>query len=115
MRRWLAILFLLILPLQSSWAAVSLYCQHENGAAAEHLGHHAHPHQAGADDASGTEGSGSDSDCSFCHAASCMVLPVGTSIPPFGIALALPRAEPRPWPLAGLPAEPERPKWRLPA
>ena len=46
MRKWLAIVLLVFLPLQFSWAAVASYCQHETGAAAKHFGHHAHQHKA---------------------------------------------------------------------
>ena len=46
MRRWLMILILLCMPLQFSLAAVSAYCEHENGSTAQHAGHH---HEADAD------------------------------------------------------------------
>ena len=39
MRRWIAI-FILILPLQFSWAAVASYCQHASQRTA--IGHHEH-------------------------------------------------------------------------
>ena len=42
MRRWLAILLLVCLPLQFSWAAVADYCMHESGETADHVGHHDH-------------------------------------------------------------------------
>lgn len=42
MRRVLAILLLLSLTLQSVWGAAEPYCQHEQGRAAQHLGHHVH-------------------------------------------------------------------------
>ncbi|MFT3758232.1 hypothetical protein [Thauera sp.] len=116
MRRWLSILFLLMLPLQFSWAAVSAYCQHETGAAADHLGHHAHSHQAGADETAGGEGSGFDPDCGFCHAGSCTtVLSADLSVVPASIVAVLPGGELRTWLPAGLSAEPERPKWSRPA
>ena len=70
MRRTLAIFLLVFLPLQLAWAAAGTYCQHENGAAASHFGHHAHEHKASSDQ--GTPDpiqSGSiDSDCNVCHA-----------------------------------------------
>ena len=44
MRRWIAI-FILMLPLQFSWAAVASYCQHESEPAKTgHIGHHEHKH-----------------------------------------------------------------------
>lgn len=45
MKRLFAILLMLILPLQWSYAAVADYCQHEEVVAAQdHFGHHAHKH-----------------------------------------------------------------------
>lgn len=73
MRRWLAILMLVLLPLQSSWAAVAAYCGHENGQQARHLGHHEHRHadqaKVGNDSAPADRSapSGFDFDCGHCH------------------------------------------------
>src|SRR3989344_5090250 len=53
MRRFVALLLLVLLPLQAVWAAAAPYCQHEGGAA----GHH-----------DGTNGAGAEhSDCHVCH------------------------------------------------
>lgn len=71
MRRWLPILLLTLLPLQLSWAAVSVYCQHETDAAAQHFGHHEHQHNADdkAKDDNGPKTLGAvDADCPTCHA-----------------------------------------------
>lgn len=71
MRRWLSILLLALLPLQLSWAAVSVYCQHETGAAAQHFGHHEHQHHADdkAKDNNAPRTLGAvDADCPTCHA-----------------------------------------------
>ena len=112
MRRWLSILFLLVLPLQFSWAAASAYCQHETGAAASHLGHHAHPHQADSASTADGEGSGVAPDCSFCHALGCMTVPsADVGVVPASIVAVLPDGELRTWLPAGLASEPERPKW----
>lgn len=66
MKRLIAVLLALLLPLQLSWAAVGEYCQHESSPqAAQHFGHHAHVHTD-----EGTKDGGKtaiDSDCSFCH------------------------------------------------
>lgn len=115
MRRWFAILFLLFLPIQLSWAAVSAYCEHEAGAAADHLGHHEHKHQSEVNDESWPKGDGVDVDCSFCHAASCTALPSGTGLPTLDLAIATIRGGAQVWLLAGHFSEPERPKWRQPA
>mgnify|MGYP000087147540 CR=1 FL=1 len=42
MRKALAIFLMLTLMLQSVWGAAEPYCQHEEGAAAHHIGHHLH-------------------------------------------------------------------------
>ncbi len=78
--RCLVCVFLLIwFPFQISWAAVSSYCQHESGAAAQHFGHHDHVHHASAaDDHGGSDHKGKaghsqngsvDNDCASCHLA----------------------------------------------
>lgn len=115
MRRWLAILFMVILPLQLGWAAVSAYCQHESGAAANHLGHHDHHHQVAGGDEPGSKAAGTDYDCSFCKAAGCTALPSDAGTSSAGILTTLAVAPPSIDLLAGHPSEPERPKWRLPA
>ncbi|WP_167758753.1 DUF2946 family protein [Zemynaea arenosa] len=77
MRRFFAILLLLIVPLQFSWAAASIACTHESGKGSMHFGHHIHVHKAHSEtkDDKGAGGAakkppGSDSDCPFCHAFS---------------------------------------------
>ncbi|APR05285.1 hypothetical protein [Thauera chlorobenzoica] len=99
----------------TQWAAVSAYCEHEAGAAADHLGHHEHKHQGEVDDESWPKGGGVDVDCSFCHAASCTALPSGTGLPTLDLAIATIRGGAQVWLLAGHFSEPERPKWRQPA
>ncbi len=48
MRRFIAIVLLLFLPLQAIWAAAEPYCQHEQTQGASqaslHVGHHTHSH-----------------------------------------------------------------------
>lgn len=116
MRRWLAILLLVFLPFQFSWAAVAGYCQHETGAAAQHFGHHDHKHQAdanqdGSPDAK-TLGGGIDGDCVACHA--------GCTAAIFSI-VTLPATTAASFAISWLPgnisepplAHPERPNWYL--
>jgi hypothetical protein len=94
--RLLSIAMFLLLPLQVTWAAISPYCQHEVGLAAQHLGHHEHNHdhsdqylvgensqdqtaidqvlvqENGSSDAnikSATVNDGLDSDCGTCHSS----------------------------------------------
>ncbi len=63
--RKLIIFFLIVLPLQWSTAAVAAYCQHETESKAQqHVGHHAHDHQASADlGGSDPADSDFDADC----------------------------------------------------
>lgn len=78
MRRWLAILMLVLLPLQFSWAAVAVYCGHESDQQAQHLGHHEHQHAGQADPGQDSGPSdaqaGFDFDCGHCH-GTCASMP----------------------------------------
>lgn len=113
MYRWSAILLLVFLPFQFTWAALASYCQHETGAAAQHFGHHDHKHQANSDQKTQDNQSpiaGIDGDCTGCH-ASCVTAMVG-KMPSVHIATI---ATGLPWPpdfLTSPPNEqPERPNW----
>ncbi len=69
---------LLMLAFQFSWSAISAYCMHESGVAAQHLGHH--QHKPVADDQSGYEKLASSDDgkpastkkAAHSHCASCV-------------------------------------------
>ena len=82
MRRLLLVLIMLIVSLQSTWAAVGTLCAHESGSSAKHLGHHEHRHDADAvntaavdipvafsDDVSDVEHARAayHADCATCH------------------------------------------------
>jgi hypothetical protein len=69
MKRLALIFLMLLLPLQSVWAAASAYCQHEQGVATQHFGHHTHQHKASADrnDGTGKSPLNVHADCSSCH------------------------------------------------
>ena len=79
MRRFVAFLLISLIGFQTSWAAVTSYCQHEQGAAARHVGHHEHQHHhkslinavedAQQNSQQNLASAGVDFDCSFCHAA----------------------------------------------
>jgi hypothetical protein len=70
-KKLLIILMLLVLPFQFSWATVAVYCQHEQGATAQHFGHHNHQHHGKADQPDHKEKlSQVHNDCGYCHAAS---------------------------------------------
>lgn len=114
MRRILAILLLVLMPLQAGWAAASAYCQHETGAAAAHFGHHEHQHHSGDGGREPAKSAGADPDCGACHASASFTLPhlAGVS------ALPLPMAPPPSFILPALPehaSAPERPNWLAPA
>lgn len=77
MKRWLLILLMWVLPLQLSFAAVAPYCAHEEGAAAQHFGHHSHKHQdADGHDQHKGKLPGADPDCDYCHHAGGAALPM---------------------------------------
>lgn len=119
MRRCFAVLLLVLLPLQFSWAAVANYCGHETGAAADHLGHHDHASHdhgrevAGPGDQDNTDSpssSESSFDCGHCHGHCVGMIDAVSSLEP-----QVPGSSP---PRLGdstlaehAPAQPERPQW----
>lgn len=115
MRRWIALLLLVLLPAQPLWAAVSAYCQHAGGSERQHLGHHAHEHQvASGVNAPGQPGTGWDADCADCHTGCLNVLAATASVlgaTPGGQLCELATIIPASLP----PARPERPQWPVPA
>lgn len=112
MRRLFAILLLMLLPVQFSWASAAAYCQHETGRQAWHVGHHEHDAQPPCHDASGGQkhAAGIDHDCGACHAAAGLALvaelhvalPLFAAVAADGYRAALSSAPP------GIP---ERPNW----
>lgn len=73
MRRFVIILLLLVVQLQSVWGAAASYCGHETAVdVPKHFGHHDHEHQGvsvkeAASDDSANELEVIDSDCESCH------------------------------------------------
>lgn len=119
MRRWLTVLLLVLLPLQSSWAAVATYCTHETGAAADHVGHHDHASHAHGgkvadpSDERSTEAPSapaSSLDCGHCHGYSVGLLEVPPSLEPLAHGIAPARLGDAPC-AEHVPAQPERPQW----
>ncbi|MES2237179.1 MAG: hypothetical protein V4500_05425 [Pseudomonadota bacterium] len=115
MLKRLVLLFLLVvMPLQMAWAVPSVsYCQHEQGAAAKHIGHHAHQHQDGGKFKGKIPG-GVDDDCAYCHLGGVILPP---ALHPIFAAL-LPSINSSSFleVMSSVPArEPERPKWTLAA
>lgn len=119
MRRWIAIVLLVFLPLQLSWAAVANCCGHEAGTPAAHVGHLDHEglghpdHGVDPDQTvtlDGTVSGDSDLDCGHCQGyfaglpgvACGFIAQAHRHAPP--AAGAAPRAE-------RAVAPPERPQW----
>lgn len=71
MHRLVAILILILLPVQWTFAAVGSYCRHEAAVAAKsHVGHHEHEHEHAKPvkaDGKGDSGTFEDQDCPTCH------------------------------------------------
>lgn len=117
-RRLLAIVLLVLLPLQFSWAAVASYCEHETSVDDGHLGHHEHPHHrdaapdADSDRTADSTAGTIDVDCGHCHGhcTGLLALPDGV---PGGLTTAPPRASADEAGGAHAPARPERPQWAV--
>ena len=117
MRRWLTAMLLVLLPLQSFWAAAATYCAHEQGAASQHFGHHEHRHHGTAAKADGAEAdarnalAGDDLDCACCHLSCAQPLVSAVSVP-----VVAPRERwaptPPPWRETVVILVIERPNWR---
>nr|WP_288119585.1 cobalt-zinc-cadmium resistance protein [Thiomonas sp.] len=110
-KRLLFVLLMLILSLQAVWAAANAYCQHEQGAATQHFGHHAHRHQAADKSDSGNiPASGFHGDCASCHFGAVGV--ATSSLDMLPSAPASPAVSPENNFLLSIFLEgPERPKW----
>ncbi len=121
MRRLLAIVLLVLLPLQFSWAAVASYCKHETQADAEHFGHHEHQHHGNttvdADPAVDPQAEGDttlgamDVDCGHCHGHCSVMLTLSAGLVGM-LAAAPPGACADEAGGAQAPTQPERPQWR---
>jgi len=113
MRRWLLIFLVVLLPMQLSWAAVASYCQHESGAAVQHLGHHEHQHKAdaGRADSDNPKAVGAnDADCGICHAGCATVILEPVALLP--VAVSLDTGSTHPVLISSPPPSlPERPNW----
>ena len=66
MKKVFVIIFMLFIGLQTSFAAVASYCQHEQSSTS-HPGHHDHEHKS--DSEITGSNSANDSDCGTCHLA----------------------------------------------
>jgi cytochrome c553 len=113
-KRLLLILLLTILPLQYSWAAAAVYCQHEREHSV-HFGHHGHQHQAQAETKDKSDDGSSikvHADCVTCHGGSVgiMMMPLESGLhQPLAVANT---ANPNLL-VSTFPPRPERPQWSL--
>ena len=105
MKRFFAILLMLVLPLQFSFAAASVYCANEANVTVEHYGHHAHESEQLPPDLDTTQKATGDTECGACHLGCAKlqtaVLALGTpdSILPAEVAPLLSTAQYQPSPL----------------
>lgn len=119
MRRWLNIILLVLMPLQFTWVAAAIYCQHESASEVSHFGHHEHPqgdnaHHGLAKKSNGEDKSGKlavDGDCDFCHfGAKPLFVPGG--VPDLAGAQIMPELA-EPMFSTRAPDHPDRPNWRI--
>jgi hypothetical protein len=113
MRNWLCIFLLAIMPLQLTWAAIGVYCQHENGVTTQHLGHHSHQHQLQSTDQPSPEQAKLgkfDADCGTCHTGCSLAIASIAEAPVLSVnSVAGSRAQPIP---VSPPFKvPDRPQW----
>ncbi len=133
MRRFLILLFAIVLPLQFAWAGAAAYCNHEStqpgsgtatAASSWHFGHHSHAHrdhlsQHGNESNAHKDGKGNlklpDLDCAVCHFASTqLVLPdLAASASSHGVAISYHALAATCLSAPG--ATPDRPQWPLAA
>ena len=112
MRRWFAILFLLLVPIQPASAAIEAYCVQSLGFATSHGDHH--PHACQVDEGEAETKGKLHADCGFCQILASAALLDAGRLPLTGLGHVLVDAG-RDFNASALVTEPERPKWRLAA
>jgi len=111
MRRIFIFALLLLLSVQVSWAAVSNYCEHENGAAAQHIGHHEHEHHDADKKSKVASFTVADDDCASCQFAGLGLMPLSVLTLSFDIVLSDPVFVASDFLSSVNTERPERPKW----
>ncbi|MES2299395.1 MAG: cation efflux protein, CzcI family [Pseudomonadota bacterium] len=112
MKRLFLIFLITMLPLQMSWAVASSYCEHENGKAAQHLGHHEHKHQASGDKQPSKSKLGMvDADCGYCHHCCANIIATPHTSLPVPFAATQVAFEPHRY-ISPISDAPSRPNWR---
>ena len=111
-RKFLVIFLLAWMPMQLTWAAVSVYCKHERAQSSQsaHPGHHEHEHVTPADSGMPADAATAHPDCSVCHTT--------TTLPAMGALMDLAAATQSllrfvasAFPVPP-PGAPDRPNWR---
>jgi hypothetical protein len=117
MKRLLACLLALLLPLQLAWGAAAAYCQHETAPDGRvHFGHHQHVHDVQKDDnhqhakMPGGKVVG-DHDCGYCNVTATAVMPGIDAAPAAQPADGGPQAAVQRRHLSPPPRAPDRPQW----
>ncbi len=113
MRVLMCVLLLVLLPLQSGWAAMATYCTHESEAQSHRVGHHAHAHHK-VTTAQGNAGTSADfdADCAHCHGHVVGVIAAEMTIAVTASGSVLPSMQRAKWLAPALP-RPERPQWTV--
>lgn len=103
------------MPAQASWAAVASYCQHEQGAAVAHWGHHDHGGRDAKAATAGDQGQPAgtpfaDGDCEVCHGGIVAVAPVSPELLAVTPSSEVLKGAPA-LPLPDFASHPDRPNW----
>lgn len=116
MRQFLLLLVLVLVPFQYAWAGVSAYCQHEEGKAAQHFGHHVDFHHGDANaahsDHAGSKSKSFESD--HHHCVSPAMVTVAPALEPL-LTLFVVHLSPPLGFSSSIVGPPERPNWSLAA
>ncbi len=109
MCRFIAILLLVLLPLQASWAGAAAYCQHEtSNVAKNHFGHHEHVHKTDSDQSPKKQVHG---DCAVCHIIAFQAVPSNTQSLPEKPVVLEDFSAPSLLLLSSFASVPDRPQW----
>lgn len=116
MQRLLFLLMLVLVPLQYAWGGVSVYCEHEEGKAAQHFGHHPDHHHSDSQVAGEhNDGPGSKTfDNGHHHCVGPAMLTVDAVMPDLTVQFVVAHAAVQDF-ASSIAGPPERPQWLLAA
>ena len=114
MKRLLLILYMLMLPLQVSWAAALPYSQHDLfGNHSERCAHAVKSASVGSESRNNEQGTASPhGDCAFCHLGHCTITNGGVSLSALSAVSSQAAAPVKP-DFSAFSIPPDRPKWPL--